>query len=132
MGMDFSTVLPPPEEKSKERDVGWFATNNIKSTPLESKSRESSESQSVEDPHKKEKCIFKEREKQPSANVETRITGSVAGKVFSGYFSAGSNCFFVFLVFASNLLCQVRLHSRAAFPVNKIITRFASLALMCG
>ena len=132
MGMDFSTVLPPPEEKSKERDVGWFATNNIKSPPLESKSRKSSESQSVEDPQKKEKCIFKEREKQPSANVETRITGSVAGKVFSGYFSAGSNCFFVFLVFASNLLCQVQLHSRAAFPVNKIITRFASLALMCG
>ena len=128
MGMDFSTsVFPPPEDKSKERDVGWFATNN-----MESKSRKSSESQSVEDPPKKEKCIFKEREKQPSANVETRITGSVAGKVFSGYFSAGSNCFFVFLVFASNLLCQVRLHSRAAFPVNKIITRFASLALMCG
>ena len=131
--VDFSTSLAPPgdlTDKDDELEVEGFATNKIKSLPLKiKKARKSSESQCFEgEPQKK-------TERRCSANEETRSSGSVAGKVFTGnlflncifkrcsldtcffiiyflkvftgYLSAGSNCFLLLLVFATNLLCQV-------------------------
>ena len=105
MGMDFSTFLASPDDttdKDDELEVDRFATVKIS----QSESRKSSQSQCVEEePQQNGEDVGKEG--KPSTSEETRNTGSVAGKVFSGYLSAGSNCFVVLLVFASNLLCQV-------------------------
>ena len=106
MNMDFGTFLAPPEDmtdKDDELEVDGIATNKIKSLPLKS---ESSKPQCFEEAPQKNVENFSTKS-GPSANEETRSTGSVAGKVFTGYLSAGSNCFVLLIVFATNLLCQV-------------------------
>ena len=103
--VDFSTFLTPCEDttdKDNEVEDEGFATNKIKSLQQKSKSRKPSQSEYSEEDLQKnmktERC---------SLNEETRNSGSVSGKVFTGYLSAGSNCFILLLVFATNLLCQV-------------------------
>merc|ERR1719219_1622626 len=106
MNMDFGTFLAPPEDmtdKDDELEVDGIATNKIKSLPLKS---ESSKPQCFEEAPQKNVENFSTKS-GPSANEETRSTGSVAGKVFTGYLTAGSNCFVLLIVFATNLLCQV-------------------------
>ena len=106
MGMDFGTFLVPPEDTTDRDDddleVERFATIKIS----QSESRKSSQSQCAEE-EVQQNGEDVGKEVRPSANEETRGSGSVAGNVFSGYLSAGSNYFLVLLVFASNLLCQV-------------------------
>ena len=118
MGMDFSTLLAPPEDKTDKDDeveVDRFATVKIS----QCESRNSSQC-TEEEPQQNGEDVGKEG--RPSASEETRNTGSVAGKVFSGYLSAGSNCFVVLLVFASNLLCQV------TTPVNTTVIKCQSIS----
>ena len=88
--VDFSTFLAPPgdlTDKYDELEVEGFATNKIKSLPLKiKKARKSSESQCFEgEPQKK-------TERKCSVNEETRSSGSVAGKVFTG--NLFLNCIF--------------------------------------
>ena len=108
MGMDFGTFLVPPEDTTDrdddDQEVDRFATIKIS----QSESRNASQSQCAEEEQNGEDIG---KEVRPSANEETRSSGSVAGNVFSGYLSAGSNCALVLLVFASNLLCQVTSHT---------------------
>ena len=87
--VDFSTFLAPPgdlTDKADELEVEGFATNKIKSLPLKIKKARKSESQCFEgEPQKK-------TERKCSVNEETRSSGSVAGKVFTG--NLFLNCIF--------------------------------------
>ena len=109
--MDFSKFLASPENDEDEK---WEGKDKSIKT--------SDEKDSSLVRRRSSQCIDKESKKTdeartdnakrgPSADEEGRNTGSVAGKVFSGYLFAGSNYFVVFFVFASNLLCQARIQS---------------------
>ena len=83
--LDFSTFLAAAEDvtdKDDELEVEEFARNKTKSLPLKIKSRNSSQPQSLEEEQEKK---MKNTERICSANEETRSSGSVAVKVFTGY-----------------------------------------------
>ena len=95
--MDFSTFLAAAEDvtdKDDDLEVEEFARNKTKSLPLKIKSRNSSQPQSLEEEHEKK---MKNTERSCSANEETRSSGSVAVKVFTGYLFFLTNIFFKFI-----------------------------------
>ena len=126
MNMDFSTFLAPAEDmpnKDDELEVDGFVTNKIKSLPLKS---ELSKPQCFEEaPQKNVENLS--TKSGPSANEEIRSTGSVAGKVFTGYLSAGSNCLGLLLVLATNIFCQVIIIIQPIL-INKIVVEYQSIS----
>ena len=105
--MDFSKFLASPENDEDEKWEGKDKSIKTSDEKDSSLVRRRS-SQCIDKESKKtDEARTDEAKRGPSADEEGRNTGSVAGKVFSGYLLAGSNCFVVFFVFASNLLCQV-------------------------
>ena len=107
MGMDFSKFLASPEndgdEKWEVKDKSIKTSDEKDSSLVRRRSSQCTDKESK----KTDEGRTDNAKRGPSADEEGRNTGSVAGKVFSGYLLAGSNCFVVFFVFASNLLCQV-------------------------
>ena len=109
--MDFSKFLASPEN---DEDAKWEGKDKSIKTSDEKDSSlvRRRSSQCIDKEAKRtEEARTDNAKRGPSADEEGRNTGSVAGKVFSGYLFAGSNYFVVFFVFASNLLCQARIQS---------------------
>ena len=94
--MDFSKFLASPENDEDEKWEGKDKSIKTYDEKDSSLVRRRS-SQCIDKESKKtDEARTDNAKRGPSADEEGRNTGSVAGKVFSGYLLAGSNCFVVF------------------------------------